>query len=68
MCEYCENGKVILRFGQIQKEKHEVVVKIRKMKVSDGRSLHFISAKLNGDGAQVEIKNCPFCGRKLTEE
>lgn len=68
MCDYCENGKVILRFSQIQREEHEVVMKIKKMKVPDGRTLYFLSATLNGDGASTEIKNCPMCGRNLTEE
>lgn len=68
MCEYCENGKAILKFSQIQKEKNDVVVKITKSTVSDGRTLYFISATLNGDGVSTEIKICPMCGRKLTEE
>lgn len=34
MCEYCENGKVILKFSQIQKEKNDVVVKITKINSS----------------------------------
>lgn len=67
MCEYYENGKEILKFSQIHKEKNDVVVKITKSTVSDGRNLNFLSATLNGDGASMEIKNCPMCGRDLTE-
>lgn len=68
MCEYCESGKEILKFGQIRKEKNDVVVKIENSKISDGRILYFLSTTLNGDGASMEIKNCPMCGRKLTDE
>lgn len=68
MCEYCENGKEILKFSQIHKEKNDVVAKIENSKVPDGRTLYFLSTTLNGDGASMEIKNCPMCGRNLTEE
>lgn len=68
MCEYCENGKNILRFGQIQKEKDEVSVKIEKSTIPDGKTRHFLSATLNEDGVSIEIQNCPMCGRNLTEE
>lgn len=68
MCEYCENGKEILKFSQIQKEKNDVVVKITKSIVPDGRTLNFLSATLNGDGVSTEIKICPMCGRSLIEE
>lgn len=68
MCEYCESGKEILKFGQIRKEKNDVVVKIENSKISDGRISYFLSATLNEDGVSIEIQNCPMCGRNLMEE
>lgn len=68
MCEYCENGKAILKFSQIQKVQNDIAVKITKSTVPYGRTLYFLSVKSNGGEASMEIKVCPMCGRKLKEE
>lgn len=67
MCEFCENGKAILKFSQIQKAKNDIVVKITKSTAPYGRILYFLSVKLNEGEALMEIKVCPMCGRNLTE-